>query len=66
MCFAEAGKSTFFSRAMQVGSLPYGFDVPWRSSALLQEQTSGPSASDVSGGWLSGEPLHLRATQPEY
>jgi len=42
-----------------VGTLPYGFDVPWRSSALLQEQTSGPSATDLSGGWLSGEPYFL-------
>lgn len=51
---AGASKSTFFTRAMQVGNLPFGFDVPWRSSALLQEQVSGPAASDLSGGWLTG------------
>ena len=59
---AGADASTFFSRTMQVGNLPFGFDVPWRSSALLQEQTSGPGATDISGGWLTGKDLLYRPT----
>ena len=37
-----------------VGALPNKYDVPWRSDALLQEALSGPSSSDISGGWLTG------------
>lgn len=37
-----------------VGELPEDYSVPWRQSALLQEQQSGPGGSDISGGWLAG------------
>ena len=53
---AAASKSTYFHEVMMVGNLPESYKVPWRSTALLQETTSGPVSSDVSGGWLTGQP----------
>lgn len=53
-CPAVAKASTFFHRVMMVGSLPAGYDVPWRSNALLQEATAGPGGADITGGWLTG------------
>lgn len=40
---------------MMVGEKPSMNTVPWRASALLQERTSGPGSSDLSGGWLAGK-----------
>lgn len=60
LCAAVANQSTFFYQVSMVGALPSGFDVPWRSSALLQEATSGPGGTDISGGWLAGGLLPAR------
>ena len=42
---------------MMVGQ-PQFNSVPWRGPALQQEQTSGPAGSDISGGWLTGQPAY--------
>ena len=42
-----------FFRSQRLGHLPTSNGIPWRSDALTYEL--GPAATDLTGGWLTGE-----------
>ena len=55
----------YYMDAQRVGTLPADNEVPYRSNALVYEESIGPANGDISGGWLEGGALgNLKMTVP--